>query len=373
MVLVTDALVVPGKGLQPTLQSVTIEEPLPDEAIVEIHAVGICHTDISCMNGIIPTSFPAVLGHEGAGVILKVGSGLQEFSSGDKVLLSFNSCGTCQDCRLGYSSYCQSYASQNFGGRREDGTQPLALTGCGTKLSCNFFGQSSFSKVALVSGRCMVKVPKSTDLSLFAPLGCGIQTGVGTVLNTLDVRANQSLAVFGVGAVGLSCIMAAKLRGADPVIAIDVSPARLELAKELGATHTILSADKAIDLPAEIRKISGGNGVFRAADCSGVPAVIEQMISSLGSRGKAATVGAPAPGRCVKVEVFSHIVKGTHYIGCCEGDSDPAKMIPYLIDEQSRGNFPLEKLVTLYDGVNYKKAFDNIQKSQVIKAVLVWK
>ncbi|KAJ4182654.1 hypothetical protein NW767_013799 [Fusarium falciforme] len=277
------------------------------------------------MNGVIPTSYPAVLGHEGAGVILKVGSGLPGLSPGDRVLLSFNSCGTCEDCGSGYSSYCQSYAAQNFGGRREDGTQPLALAD-GTKLSCNFFGQSSFSKVALVSGRCIVKVPESTDLSLFAPLGCGIQTGTGTVLNTLDVKEGQSLAVFGVGAVGLSCIMAAKLRGAAPVIAVDVNPARLELARELGATHTILTADKTMDLPAEIRKISGGNGVSRAADCSGIPAVIEQMIKSLGSRGKAATVGAPAPGECVKVDVFSHIVKGTHYIGSCEGDSDPAKV-----------------------------------------------
>ncbi|EXA30287.1 hypothetical protein NW761_014650 [Fusarium oxysporum] len=188
MALVTDALVCPGQSLEPILQSITVEEPRPDEAIVEIHAVGVCHTDVACMHGKIPTNFPAVLGHEDAGVLLKVGSKLLGFSEGDKVLLSFNSCGSCQDCRLGYTSYCQSYAAQNFGGQREDGTKSLTLTDSGAKLSSHFFGQSSFAEIAFVSGRCMVKVSESTNLALFAPLGYGIQTGAGTVLNTLDVK-----------------------------------------------------------------------------------------------------------------------------------------------------------------------------------------
>ncbi|KAM5511681.1 hypothetical protein FOXYSP1_11781 [Fusarium oxysporum f. sp. phaseoli] len=349
MALVTDALVCPGQSLEPILQSITVEEPRPDEAIVEIHAVGVCHTDVACMHGKIPTNLPAVLGHEDAGVVLKVGSKLLGFSEGDKVLLSFNSCGSCQDCRLGYTSYYS-----------------------GAKLSSHFFGQSSFAEIALVSGRCMVKVPESTNLALFAPLVCGIQTGAGTVLNTLDVKEDQSLAAFGVGAVGLSCIMAAKLRADSPIITIDVNQARLELAKELGATNTILSGDKTLDVPEEIRRISGGNGVFRAADCSGIPVVIEQMIKSLGSRGKATTVGLPAPGVCAKIDIFAHIVKGTHYIGSCEGDSDPSKMIPYLIHEQTHGNFPLDKIVTLCSGKDYKKEFEDIQSGKVVKGVLRW-
>lgn len=213
----------------------------------------------------------------------------------------------------------------NFGGRRQDGSQPLSLAD-GTSLFSAFFGQSSFSKIAVVSGRTIVRVPPSTDLSLFAPLGCGIQTGAGTVLNTLDVQLGQSLAIFGVGTVGLSCIMAGKLRKASPLIAVDINADRLKLAELLGATHTILSSDGSVDVVSRICSISGGNGVSRAADCSGVPSVIESMIQSLGSRGKAATIGAPAPGSCVKLDVFAHIVKGTHYIGSCEGDSVPAEV-----------------------------------------------
>ncbi|SCO87564.1 related to zinc-containing long-chain alcohol dehydrogenase [Fusarium oxysporum] len=283
MALVTDALVCPGQSLEPILQSITVEEPRPDEAIVENHAVGVCHTDVACMHGKIPTNLPAVLGHEAAKIV-----------------------------DWGIRRTVRAMQLKTLGGQREDGTKSLTLTDSGAKLSSHFFGQSSFAEIALVSGRCMVKVPESTNLALFAPLVCGIQTGAGTVLNTLDVKEDQSLAAFGVGAVGLSCIMAAKLRAASPIITIDVNQARLELAKELGATNTILSGDKTLDVPEEIRRISGGNGVFRAADCSGIPVVIEQMIKSLGSRGKATTVGSPAPGVCAKIDIFS-----AH----CEGDT----------------------------------------------------
>ncbi|KAK7585815.1 hypothetical protein V3481_012097 [Fusarium oxysporum f. sp. vasinfectum] len=261
-----------------------------------------------------------------AGVVLKVGSKLLGFLEGDKVLLSFNSCSSCQDGRLGYTSYCQSYAAQNFGGQREDGTKSLTLTDSRAKLSSHFFGQSSFAEIALVSSRCMVKVPESTNLALFAPLGCGIQTSARTVLNTLDVKEDQSLAAFGIGAIRLSYIIAAKLRAASPIITIDVNQARLELAKELGATHTILSRDKTLDVPKEIRRISSGNSVFRAADYSGIPVVIEQTIKSLRSRGKAATMGSPAPGVYAKIDIFAHIVKGTHYIGSYKGDSNLSKV-----------------------------------------------
>lgn len=265
----------------------------------------------------------------GAGVLLKVGSDLSHLSVGDKVLLSFNSCGSCTECRDNAATYCHQYGPLNFGGRRGDGSQAMTTSEAGQPLFSNFFGQSSFSKVAIVNGRTIVKVPSSTDLSLFAPLGCGIQTGVGTIFNTLNVQPEDSVAVFGVGAVGMASVMAAKLRGANPIIAVDIDQSRLALARELGASHTIVNSGRVEDHIQEVQKICGGNGVRRAVDCSGIPSVIEQMIRSLGSRGKAATVGAPAPGKTVKVDVFSHIIKGTHYIGSCEGDSIPAEVSCY--------------------------------------------
>lgn len=261
----------------------------------------------------------------GAGTILEVGSDLKGFSIGDKVLLSFNSCSTCPECSAGHPAYCHSFPQMNFSGRRADGTQPFTLPS-GDKLYASFFGQSSFAKTAIVSGKSLVKVPASTDLGLFSPLGCGIQTGAGSVLNTLDVQKDQSLAVFGVGSVGLSALMAGKIRGANPLIAIDLDASRLELSRELGATHTILASDKDIDVVKELASICQSNGVARAVDCTGSPKVVEQMIKGLGSRGKAATVGAPTPGITVPVDIFSHLIMGRQYVGCCEGDSLPEKV-----------------------------------------------
>lgn len=262
----------------------------------------------------------------GAGTILEVGSDLKDLAVGDKVLLSFNHCLKCAECTSSHPAYCHAFGQLNFSGRRADGGQPFILSEGNQKLYASFFGQSSFAKIAVVSGASILKVPSSTKLELYAPLGCGVQTGAGSVLNTLDVQKDQSLAVFGAGSVGLSAIMAGKLRGANPLIAVDLDAARLDIALKLGATHKILASDKEIDVVKEIINICQPNGVARAVDCTGVPMVIEQMIRSVGSRGKAATVGAPAPGKTVSIDVFNHLLMGREYVGCVEGDSIPSKV-----------------------------------------------
>lgn len=325
----------------------------------------------------------------GAGVVLQTGSNLTNVSAGDVVLLSFDHCGTCHECKDDFPSYCHQYAALNFGGKRPDGSRAIALTD-GTPVSSRFFGQSSFAKMAVVSGFCLVQVPRSTDLALFAPLGCGIQTGVGTILNTLDVRTGQSLAVFGVGAVGLAAVMAGKMRGAHPIIAVDLDQKRLDLAECIGASHKILASDPAIDVVQEIVRLCPGNGVNRAVDCTGVVQVIDQMIRSLASRGKAATVGAPPPGKGATIDAFTHIIKGTHYIGSCEGDSSPQKVlvhlwlihfvganthqiIPSLLRLHSEGHLPLEKITTIYEDKDYQQAFEDVRTGKTIKAVIKWK
>lgn len=242
------------------------------------------------------------------------------------MLLSFTYCKKCPECTSSHPAYCHNFVPLNFGGRRSDGSQPFVLSEGSKKLYASFFGQSSFAKIAVVSGASILKVPSSTKIDLYAPLGCGIQTGAGSVLNTLDVQKDQSLAVFGVGSVGLSAIMAGKIRGANPIIAIDLDAGRLDLAQKLGATHKILASEKDIDVVAEITKISPPSGVQRAVDCSGVGKVVEQMVRSLGHRGKAATVGAPAPGTAAAIDIFNHLIYGREYIGCVEGDSNPSKV-----------------------------------------------
>ncbi|KAF3395105.1 Aryl-alcohol dehydrogenase [Talaromyces pinophilus] len=355
-----------------SLERISVDTIRNDEALVEIHAVGLCHTDLSCANGTLPASAPAVLGHEGAGVIKEVGSDITDLRPGDKVLLSFCHCTTCEQCTSGHPAYCYSFFPSNFGGKRPDGSTPMSLGDKENKkdLFSRFFGQSSFARLTVVHKSSLVKVRSDTDLALFAPLGCGLQTGAGAILNTLNVQAGKTVAIFGVGSVGMSAVMAAKIRGAQEIIAIDLNQSRLDLAKSLGATSTILGNDA--DIISKIKEISPPNGVHYALDCSGVPAVIETMINCLGSRGRAASVGAPAPGRTVAVDVFAQLVNGREYVGCCEGDSIPSKLIPFLMEQHAQGKYQIEHLITQYDVEDFQQAIDDTKSGKALKAVLNW-
>lgn len=246
---------------------------------------------------------------------------MKDVKKGDKVLLSYNFCGDCSHCTEGHTAYCESMIPLNFGGQRLDGTKTISLEkDPSIPVFANFFGQSTFSRIALVSGSSLVRVPDSTPLELFAPLGCGLQNGAGSIFKSLNVKPGSNVAIFGAGCVGLSAVMAAKIRGAAKIIAVDIQPNRLELARELGATHLLNGGDK--DLLQQIQALSKpGKGVNFALDCSGVPAVIETMIESLGMRGKATSAGAPAPGKRISVDVFSHLTSGREYIGCHQGGS----------------------------------------------------
>ena len=282
----------------------------------------------------------------GAGVIVDTGKDVGGVSVGDKVLLSYAHCNKCSECLSGHLPYCQELLAMNFGGQRSDGTSALSLQD-GSKLHGHFFGQSSFSRLAVVSQSSLVKVPSDVPLSLFAPLGCGLQTGAGAVLNTLNVQPGSTVAIFGVGSVGLSAIMACRIRQAKEIIAVDIQASRLELARELGATSTINS--KEVNVIEEIKKICPPVGVRYALDCSGVPAVIEQMIDSLGTRGRACSVGAPAPGKRASVDVFSHLVMGRQYVGCHQGESIAKEVcfpddecIERVLEPRAASELPLE-------------------------------
>lgn len=335
------ALVAPIVGGKLELQEVWVDEPRPDEVLVEIHAVGICHADISCLSGKIPVKFPNVFGHEGAwcakallsshrtymyaggGIITQVGSQVNEVQPGDAVLLSFNSCDNCATCKTGAPAYCMNMLPLNFGGTRLDKSHTMRLSN-GEPLYANYFGQSSFSSLAVVNKRCVVKVSPKASLSLYAPLGCGMQTGAGSIFNTLNVQPGASVAVFGTGSVGMAAIMAAKIQSASVIIGIDLDDGRLEIARSLGATHTLKGSDA--DIVDQIRSICNGDGVQYAVDCTGVIPIIEKMIECLGVLGKAATIGAPTPGTRVSVDVFSLLTKGRQYIGCNQGDSIPQQV-----------------------------------------------
>ncbi|EEU36452.1 uncharacterized protein NECHADRAFT_94116 [Fusarium vanettenii 77-13-4] len=366
----TDALVVFSVGTDAKLTRVVLSPIQPTEVLVEMHATGICNTDLACMAGKLPAEFPNVLGHEGAGVVRQIGDRVNHVQVGNKVLLSYNFCRECGACRSNTPAYCDKMFQLNFGGRRLDGSRTLFLED-GTDIFSNFFGQSSFCHLAVVSQSSLVIVPQDTPLELFAPLGCGFQTGAGSIINVLNVQPGSSVAISGVGSVGLSAIMAAKFRQAAIIIAIDINTQRLELAKALGATHTILGSDQ--HLAERVRDIcQPSNGVQSALDCSGAITVVGKLVDSLATRGRAVSVGAPAPGTRVGVDVFSHLNYGREYRGSHQGDSVAKEMVPFLIQQHRKGLYPLEKIVTSYHVDDYTQAFQDMKDGKTIKAVLKW-
>ncbi len=229
------AAVTESKGAPFALQELDLGELRDDEVLVEVAAAGVCHTDLIIRDQWLPTPLPAVLGHEGAGIVRQVGSAVTEVEVGDRVGMSFNSCGSCPTCRTGRPFYCHDIFGRNFAAARPDGT--TALSRDGEPVHSHFFGQSSFATHAVATERNVTVLPEAISLEIAAPLGCGVQTGAGSVLNAFRAPAGSTLAVFGTGGVGLSAVMAGVIAGCTTIIGVDIRPKRLELALELGATH----------------------------------------------------------------------------------------------------------------------------------------
>ncbi|HMS74694.1 NAD(P)-dependent alcohol dehydrogenase [Gordonia sp. (in: high G+C Gram-positive bacteria)] len=337
----------------------------PDEVIVKITAVGLCHTDLAVQHGHIPAAFPIVLGHEGSGVIEQIGTAVSGFAVGDAVALSFAACGTCRNCLAGREAYCVNFMALNFGGARENGTTTLADAD-GNRVSSNFFGQSSFATHAVAQEKNLVKLPAGVPVELVGPLGCGIQTGAGTVLNSLAVPAGGTIAVAGTGAVGLSGIMGAKVAGATTIIAIDILDERLEVAASLGATHTINSKDA--DPIEKIMEITGG-GVDFVLDTTGVAPVIASLIQAAAFGAKIALVGVPRPGSSIDLGLVS--ATGKTIIGAIEGDAIPQTFIPQMLSLYEAGLFPFDKLITTYPFDQIEQAIADTASGKAVKAVLV--
>lgn len=338
-----------------------LESPQANEVQVKIVATGVCHTDAVARDlGLTP--FPAVLGHEGSGIVEAIGPGVTELEVGDHVVMSFAHCGHCENCLTGHPTVCRYFNDLNFGGRMEDGTH--RIHGKDKEVS-NFFGQSSFGNHAIVNERNAVKVDKGVDLSLLGPLGCGIQTGAGTVLNRLKPDPASSIVIFGCGAVGLSALMAAKISNCKYIFAVDVHDSRLKLAQELGATHTFNG--KEVDVVEEIKKITGG-GCHYSVETSGAPPVVKQSLNVLRPLGTAAIVGITPE---MKLDVHNDLMaEGKSMIGVIEGDSVPRVFIPQLIDYYKAGKFPFDKLVKFYDFKDIENAFEDSKNGKTVKPIL---
>lgn len=348
-----------------TLKDVQLKELAADEVLIKVVGTGLCHTDLNVLHQITPTPTPIVLGHEGAGIVEKVGSAVTEFAVGDHVVVSFNYCGTCANCLQGVPSACENFFQYNFGvsmgatdSKIVDGDQKVA----------NLFGQSSLATYCIANVRNTVKIEdKDIDLSLLGPLACGIQTGAGTVLNKLKPGTNEALVIFGCGLVGLSAVMGAKLANCQTIIAVDIHDERLEFAKELGATHVINGRDT--DVVKEIQEITNG-GAHYAIESSGVADVVLQAIRSVRALGTIAVVGASG-----NLEFHIHdelIPMNKTLVGVVEGQSVPKLFIPELIQYYKEGKFPFDKLIKKYEMDELDKAIHDMETGKTIKPVILF-
>lgn len=359
------AAVAASPGADFALEQVELEDPRPDEVLVRIEAAGICHTDLTCRDGHLPTPQPVVLGHEGAGVVERVGSAVERLSEGDRVGLSFNSCGACANCMSGRPAYCLEFWARNFDASRPDGT--TALSRNGESLHSHFFGQSSFATHAVVPQRAAVKAPDGIPFEVLAPFGCGIQTGAGAVLNVLRPGPADPLAVFGLGGVGMAAVMAAKVIGCQTIIGVELNPDRLKLAEELGVTDPIDAGDR--DPIEEVRRITGAGAPF-ALEMSGSTKALRQAIDCLAPAGVCGVIGAPPGGTDGSFDVNELIALGRTVRGIVEGESVPAVFIPQLISLWERGVFPVDRLVETFAFDQINEAAARAKSGEVIKPVL---
>jgi aryl-alcohol dehydrogenase len=354
----------PGQPLQ--FEDATLEAPRDNEVLVRMVATGVCHTDMVIRDQQYKTPLPMILGHEGAGVVEQVGRNVTTVAVGDHVVMTYMYCGLCAPCATGHPAHCANMGPLNFGGGRMDGSSS-ACDHHGGELHDHFFGQSSFATHAIASELNVVKVPKDVELELLGPLGCGIQTGAGAVLNAMKVHAGSSFAAFGTGAVGLAAIMAARVAGATKIIAVDVNPARLQLALELGATHAVNSRET--DPVAKIRELTGGGADF-TLECSGRAAVLRQAIDSVGLLGTCGIVGATPEGTEASFNVNDVMIPGRRIMGIVQGDVVSRTFIPELIELYRQGRFPFDRLVKFYPFDQVNQAMADSEAGVTIKPIL---
>ncbi len=351
------------------VEPVEIADPQEGEVRIAIKAVGICHTDLVIGSGALGTQFPAVLGHEGAGIVEAVGSGVTSVAPGDKVLLTFNSCGHCPRCDSGTPAYCFEFFPLNMTCSRPDGSTRLSRDG--KPVADNCFGQSSFAAHAMANERNVLKLDDDADLATLAPLGCGIQTGVGAVIRSLKAQVGESLVIIGGGAVGLSAVMGGKLAGCTPIILIEPQAARRDMALSLGATHVIDPAD-APDVTAAVRALVPA-GADLVVDTSGHMPTVGQTPNMIATLGRIGLIGVPGSLDAVlPIPMVQWLTMGGTVRGIVEGDSDIAGFLPELIAHHRAGRLPFDRFVTRYPFDQINQAVADGHSGKCIKPVLLF-
>jgi len=360
------AAIVREKAAPFVIDALELSEPRAGELLVKIVASGMCQTDLHARDGYFAGPYPMVYGHEGAGVVAAVGAGVKAVAPGDHVVVSFPWCGACPNCKRDMISHCMNSRQLKMRGTRADGST-LMRQDNGAPVYSAFFQQSSFATYAIANERHVVNVRKDAPLELLGPLACSGQTGAGAVLISIRPKPGDAIAVFGVGAVGLSALMAARIAGCDPIIAIDVHDRRLMLARELGATHTLNHSGRP-DVVAEIRKITGC-GVRFSVETSAQPSVLREAVDALMPAGTCVLLGSARSGTEVRLEM-PFLQNGRIVRGVIQGESCPQRFIPELVEYILQGRMPIDRIVTFYDLADINRAARESTAGTTIKPVL---
>ena len=356
-----------GQRLQ--IRDVEVQAPRAGEVLVRMGAAGICHSDLHAMTGHLVASLPAILGHEGSGIVADVGPGVTSVKPGDHVIPLWRlSCGTCEYCSDGRPALCPEGTQIRMTGRLLDGSTRFTLDGQEIK---HFAGVSSFAEYSVIPARAVLKIPEDFPLDRAALLGCAVITGVGAVFNCARVRPGSSVAVFGAGGIGLNIIQGAAIAGAEKIIAVDILPNKLEFARQFGATHTINgSTANAVE---QIRALTDGKGVEYAFEAIGLPATMRQAYDSLRKRGMAVVVGVTPMTAEVSVPVMSLVYEERILTGSVYGSSRPSIDIPKLIALYRSGKLKLDELLTRrYPFAQINEAYDALERGEVARSIVTF-
>lgn len=367
-VLVDDTGIRPYADRQPLIvEELTLDAPGHDEVLVEVAAVGLCHSDLSVVDGNRPRPLPMVLGHEGAGFVREKGPGVTGLEPGDLVVFSFvPSCGSCARCQSGRPALCAAAAITNRAGTLPSGSRPFARTD-GTRLH-QHLGVSCLAELTVTSIRSVVKVDSGLSPERAALFGCALQTGVGAVVNTAAVNPGTSVAIFGLGGVGMAAVMGAHLAGAHPVIAVDPVLEKREVARRLGATHALAAGPDAV---AAVRDLTGG-GVAFAFEAAGLASVMGDAYAATAAGGTTVAVGLPHPNEELRVPAHTIVGEERRIVGSYMGSCAPQRDIPRLIDLHMAGKLPVEQLIsgtTDLDGVN--ASLDALHAATVLRQIIL--
>jgi S-(hydroxymethyl)mycothiol dehydrogenase len=349
-----------SKGKPVSLETILVPDPGPGEALVQVQACGVCHTDLHYREGGINDDFPFLLGHEAAGVVESVGDGVVDVAPGDFVILNWRAvCGTCRACKRGEPWYC--FNTHNA-------EQPMTLAS-GQPLN-PALGIGAFAEKTLVaSGQC-TKVNPAAKPEVAGLLGCGVMAGIGAAMNTGKVRRGNSVAVIGCGGVGDAAIAGARLAGASTIIALDIDDTKLQWAKDFGATHTVNS--KRQDTVKAIQELTDGNGADVVIDAVGRPETFKQAFYGRDLAGTAVLVGVPAPHMTIELPLIDVFGRGGVTTSSWYGDCLPSRDFPMLVDLHLQGRLPLDKFVSETIGLGeVEEAFHRMERGEVLRSVVL--